>query len=380
MAARLSKLTLRGFKTIRDLTDFEPGPLTVLIGPNGAGKSNFISFFRMLSWSLVPPGQLRDHVGQSGGASTLLHDGPEVTREIEAELTIETEAGRNDYAFRLVWAAGDTLIYTSEKYRFSRSGYPSLASWTELGAGHSEAELIHRSESEEITAKTIHVLLRRCILYQFHNTSWTSRIRTKWDEHDGRWLKEDAGNLAPFLYRLRNEEPKYYRRIVETIRLTLPFFADFELEPEHGRLLLRWREHGSDVVFSAAQAADGMLRTMALVALLLQPERDLPDVLILDEPELGLHPYAINIVAGLLRAAAEHSQVILATQSVALLDQFEPQDVVVVSRAGRESSFGRLDPDDLHDWLEEYSLAELWEKNVLGGRPSVALAEAAASR
>ncbi len=380
MAARLARLTLRGFKTIRDLTDFEPGPLTVLVGPNGAGKSNFISFFRLLSWSLVPPGQLRDHVGQTGGASTLLHDGPEVTREIEVTLSVDTEAGRNDYSYRLVWAAGDTLIFTDERYRFSRSDFSSLAPWTELGAGHSEAELIQRAEAGETTGRTIHGLLRRCIVYQFHNTSWTSRIRTKWDEHDGRWLKEDAGNLAPFLFRLRNQEPKYYRRIVETIRLTLPFFADFELEPEHGRLLLRWREHGSDVVFSAAQAADGMLRTMALVALLLQPEQDLPGVLILDEPELGLHPFAVNIVAGLLHAVTEHSQVILATQSVALLDQFEPQDVVVVSRDGRESKFERLDANELQDWLEEYSLAELWEKNVLGGRPSPTLVGAAASR
>ncbi len=377
MAARLSKLTLRGFKTIRDLTDFEPGQLTVLIGPNGAGKSNLISFFRLLAWSLAPPGNLRHHVGQSGGASTLLHDGPEVTREIEATLSIDTEAGRNDYSFRLVYAAGDTLIYPDEKYRFSRPEFPSLAPWTKLGAGHSESQLIQKAEAGETTARTVRGLLRQCVVHQFHNTSWTSRVRTKWDEHDGRWLKEDAANLAPFLCRLRDEEPRYYQRIVGTIRLILPFFADFELEPEHGRLLLRWRERGSDVVFNASQAADGMLRTMALVALLLQPERDLPNVLILDEPELGLHPFAIDIVAGLLRAAAKHTQVILATQSVALLDQFEPQDVVVVGRAGRESTFERLDPEALRDWLEEYSLAELWEKNVLGGRPAAALAQAA---
>jgi predicted ATPase len=370
VAARLAKLTLRGFKTFHDLSDFEPGLLTVLIGPNGAGKSNFISFFRLLSWSLAPPGNLQTHVGQLGGASALLHDGPAKTREIEAALTVETESGQNDYEFRLSYAAGDALLYVEERYRFAPTDLATEAGWTELEPGHREAKLIHEAEWGKPTARTILALLRNLRVFQFHNTSWTARIRTKWSEDDGRWLKEDAANLGPFLYRLRNDEPRYYRRIVQTVRLILPFFADFELEPEHGKILLRWLERDSDVVFSAAQAADGMLRAMALVALLLQPERDLPNVLILDEPELGLHPHAMNVIAGLVRSASTSVQVILATQSVALLNYFEPEEVVVVDRVGRESKFHRLDTASLGEWLEEYSLAELWEKNVLGGRPS----------
>jgi predicted ATPase len=379
MTGRLTKLNLRGFKTIRELTEFDPGSISVLIGPNGAGKSNLLSFFRLLSWSLSPPGELQAHVGQLGGAGALLHDGPEVTREMEAELTLETEKGLNDYAFRLVYAAGDTFVYTEERYRFSRFEYPEPAPWVELEAGHREAKLLDQAEAGDQTARTILGLLRNMRHHQFHNTSWTSRMRGKWSEDDGRWLKEDAANLAPFLYRLKENEPPYYRRITETLRLILPFFADFELEPEHGRMLLRWRERGSDVVFGASQAADGMLRVMALVALLLQPERDLPNLLILDEPELGLHPYAVEIVAGLLRAASEHAQVLLATQSVAFLDHFEPQEVVVVDRGGRASSFQRLDPDALDAWLESYSLAELWEKNVIGGKPRLDVSRAAAS-
>jgi predicted ATPase len=156
---------------------------------------------------------------------------------------------------------------------------------------------------------------------------------------------------------------------VETIRLILPFFADFELEPEFDRVLLQWRERGTDRIFDAGQAADGMLRILALVALLQQPEFDLPDVLILDEPELGLHPYAIEIIAALIRSASEKVQVILATQSVSLIDRFNPEDIVVVNRAGRESSFQRLAKDDLKEWLDAYSVSELWEKNVIGGRP-----------
>lgn len=369
---QLHNLSVKGFKTIRELVDFKPESLTVLIGPNGAGKSNFVSFFRMLSWTLASPGNLQLHVGELGGASSLLHDGSAKTREIEAELTLVTTAGENQYAFRLVFAAGDTFIYADERFRFSRKPSPSSAPWKELGAGHRESNLITKSASGDQTAGVILSLLRRIIVYQFHNTSATARMRGKWDAEDNRWLKEDAANMAPFLRRLMINENKCYQRIVDHIRLILPFFADFELEPDNGRLLLSWRERNSDRVFNAAQAGDGMLRAMALVTLLLQPEQDLPDVLILDEPELGLHPYAINVIAGLIRSISTKTQVIVATQSMPLIDCFEPENLVVVERNGRESEFRRLDSKVLGEWLKTYSLSELWEKNVLGGRPSCA--------
>ena len=369
---RLTRITLRGFKTIRELTDFEPGPLTVLIGPNGAGKTNFISFFRMLSWALAPPGNLQEHIGELGGASALLHDGPARTPQMEAALVLSTDDGENEYQFRLFYAAGDTLIYADEGFRFSPSDVPpELCRWTNLGAGHREAQLIARAERGDKTPGFILGKLRKIIVHQFHNTSATARMRNKWDVEDARWLKEDGANIAPFLFRLKNEQPGHYRRIVETIRPILPFFADFEFEQEHGKMLLRWRERGSDRVFNASQAGDGMLRLMALVALLQQPESDLPDVLILDEPELGLHPYAIETLAGLIRSVSTQVQVILATQSVALIDRFEPEDIVVVDRSGRESAFRRLGRQELDSWLAEYTMSELWEKNIIGGRPGL---------
>jgi predicted ATPase len=370
MPVKLQRLSLRGFKTIERLDDFHPNQITVLIGPNGAGKSNLISFFRLLSSMTPPPGGLQLHVAELGGASAILHGGSNRTREIEAQIALTTEAGENEYEFRLFHAAGDTLIFADERYRFSRLDYPAKAPWRQLGAGHREAKLIEEAEAGDKTAGTILSLLRKMMVYQFHNTSSTARMRNKWSLEDGRWLKEDGANLASFLFRLRNEEERYYQRIVETLRLILPFFADFELEPEHDRLLLRWRERGSDEIYTAAQAADGMLRAMALTALLLQPEKNLPNVLILDEPELGLHPYAINVIAGLIRGVATYVQVVLATQSVSLIDHFSPEEVVVVERKGPESTFRRLDEADLQEWLAEYSLSELWEKNVLGGRPA----------
>src|SRR5271155_1306102 len=362
---RLEKLTVRGFKTIRDLIDFEPGRLTVLIGPNGAGKSNFISFFRLLAWMLAAPGQLQVHVAEQGGASALLHDGPGVTPHIDAVLTLATDRGSNEYGFRLSHAAGDTLLFTDEWFRFQRRNQP-LRQRQNLGAGHREAQVIGTPG----TAAVISGMLRRIIVHQFHNTSQTARIRNKWDISDNRWLKEDGANLGSFLHRLENNEPGYYTRIVDTIRLILPFFATFELYPESGSVLLRWREIGSDQVFNVSQASDGMLRAMALIALLQQPEQSLPNILILDEPELGLHPYAIEVLASLIHSASKHVQVVVATQSVSLLDRFEPDDIVVAHRSDREASFRRLSSSELSEWLETYTLSELWEKNVVGGRPA----------
>ncbi len=368
MRNRLDKITLKGFKTIKVLEDFKPGSLTVLIGPNGVGKSNFISFFRMMSWALADPDNLPFYVGQQGGASVLLHDGPNVTLQVEAELTLTTYRGENQYSFRLFHAAGDIFIFADEKYRFSDPIYGRLADWTETGVGHRSPKLIDKA-LDDTTASVILTILRRINVYQFHNTSETARIRTKWYMDDNRYLKEDAANLAPVLFRLKVYESRAYQRIVDTIRLVLPFFSDFELEPEHGSLLLRWRERNSDQVFSVSQASDGMLRVIALITMLLQPKQNLPDVLILDEPELGLHPSAINIVGGLINSASTQTQIVIATQSTRLLDCFDPQNVVVVERDGRASTFNRLDPDALEAWLEEYSISELWEKNVIGGRP-----------
>lgn len=364
---RLARLQLSGFKSIRS-ADIVFNALNVLIGPNGAGKSNLISFFKLLNWMTPTPGDLQFFIGKAGGAHALLHDGPAVTPQISATLTFEHDDQRaNEYAMRLEYAAPDTLIFADERYRFTPPG--KQHDWVPLGAGHREMRLIDEAEQGKASAKFILGLLKRCVVYQFHNTSETARIRQRWDINDMLFLKEDAANIAPFLLRLREQQPRAYLRIVETIRLLAPFFGDFVLEPANGTVLLQWNERHSDMVFGAHQASDGMLRAIALVTLLLQPTEQLPSVIILDEPELGLHPFAINIITGLLKSVSLHRQVILATQSMTLVDYFAPEDILVVERPARDTHFHRLDPTTLQEWLAEYSLAELWEKNVLGGRP-----------
>jgi predicted ATPase len=371
VSTRLSRLTISGFRSIRRLDRFQLDNLSVLIGANGAGKSNLISFFRALSHMMSSPAGLQSHLTATGRAHSWLHDGPGVTSSIDASLEIETEKGRNDYEFSLEYAANDRLFFNYERFRFLPSGQRPDAK-VNLGSGHEESRLRERAERGEQTPSAIRNMLRKFIVHQFHNTSFSSRMRQAWPLSEGRWLKEDGGNLGSFLYRLRSDEmlAAYYARIVQTVRQCLPYFADFDLEPENGLVTLAWREIGSDQLFEAHQASDGMLRFMALVALLQQPAESLPALLILDEPELGLHPHAITTVAGLIKSASLERQVIVATQSVTLLNEFEPSEIVVVERQGRESRFRRLDAGQLEKWLEQYTVGELWEKNILGGRPT----------
>lgn len=364
---KINSLSIRGYKSIKDISDFQPGNINVLIGPNGAGKSNFISFFSFLSWTLNSGGQLQYRIEEMGGANDILHDGADISRDISCAISIETDAGINDYQFTLSFAKPDRLIFSDERYRYSAFNKSGVGTWQSLGQGHLEARLPQLTENP--TAKTIHNLLKKLIVYQFHNTSDTAALRLKWSAYDGRWLKQHAENLGSFLYRLQNEQPGYYHRIVLYIRSVLPFFLDFDLYEQFGQVLLRWKEKNSQKIFHAGLASDGMLRTIALITLLAQPEDDLPASLFLDEPELGLHPAAIELVAGLVKTASEYCQIFISTQSVSLVNQFDIEDLVVINRIGRYSTYTRPNQQEIASYLEEFSTGELWDKNIIGGRP-----------
>lgn len=324
-----------------------------------------------------PVGNLQKFIAENGGANALLHDGHRRTPQMEASLTLETSQGTNRYDFRLFHGAGDTLIFADESCCFSAKGYTTQTTPQQLGAGHREARLPARADEQtRRTARTILGLLRQLVVYQFHDTSYNARVMNRWSVDDGRYLKNDGGNLAPFLLRLKNENPRYYIRIVETIRRIAPFFDDFVLDTNSERAILQWREQGSDMVFLPNQASDGTLRAMMLVSLLLQLTDNLPSLLIINEPELGLHPTAITILSELIQAVSHHRQVLIATQSPMLIDQFTADDVVIVQRdERRRSEFYRLDEEKLTEWLDKYSLSDLWNRNVLGGRPREGAAE-----
>ncbi len=364
---RLRRLTLKGFKSIKEI-DIELHPLNILIGANGAGKSNLISFFKMLNEMMA--GRFQQYIATSGRAQSLLHFGPKTTLQIEARLEFEVLNGIDVYSMRLFHAAGDTLIFAEETISFQQTGreFPRIDN---LGAGHQETKIGEAAREEKQTAKMLKYLLDRCRVYHFHDTSSTAYVRQSCYVDDNRWLMPDAGNLAALLLRFREEDGNTaYQQIIGTIRLIAPFFGDFVLEPDAShRVILNWREKDSDRVFGPHQFSDGTLRAICLATLLLQPEDELPKLIVVDEPELGLHPYALNIVADLFSKAALHTQILISTQSSSFLDNFDPEDIIAVNREGKESKFEKLSSDELGLWLDEYSLGEVWEKNIIGGGP-----------
>lgn len=365
----LRRVILNGFKSIKTM-DIELRSLNVLIGANGAGKSNLVSFFKMLNEMMG--GRLQDYIVDSGRAHSLLYFGPKVTPQLGARLEFEVENGRDTYTMRLRHAPGDTLSFAEETLNFLQTGFLSPKT-VSLDSGYQETRIGESAGRGEPTAKALRHLLNRCRVYHFHDTSPTARIHQYSYIGDNRWLMPDASNLAALLYRLKNEDNgSAYQPIVGTIRLIAPFFDDFDLEPtgpNKQEIILNWRQKGSDQVFGPHQLSDGTLRAMCLVTLLLQPEDELPELVIVDEPELGLHPYALNVIAALFSKASHHAQVLISTQSSTFLNNFDPEDVIVANREGMESQFARLDPTQLETWLEEYSLGEVWEKNVIGGGP-----------
>jgi predicted ATPase len=364
----LKRLVLSGFKSIKSM-DLELRPLNVLIGANGAGKSNLVSFFKMLNAMLRE--NLRTYVAMSGHAHSILHYGPKVTSEVRARLEFVRDLGTTSFDVRLQAAGEDTLIFAEETLSWTQANSSGPPGHFPLGGGRHESRIRAVGAQGNRFARTLLNLINGCRVYHFHDTTSTARVMQFGYIGDNSPLSDDGGNLAAFLYRLKSQgENVAYQRMVSTVRMIAPYFDDFVLEPDSSKqIILNWREKDSDLVFGPHQLSDGTLRAMFLVALLLQPETELPRLLIIDEPELGLHPYALNAIASLIKTASHHTQVLVSTQSSSFLDQFDPSDLVVVDRQQNASVFTRPDPVALESWLEEYSLGEVWEKNVIAGGP-----------
>ena len=369
----IKELRLKGFKSIRDVR-LSLGDTNVLIGPNGAGKTNLLSFFRLLESILL--GGLSRHVLRAGGAGSLLHYGPKETSEISVEINFRTPAWPGaTIEFSLDYSDDDSFFWGDQAYGVSdpdRSiGHKGMLHPKIIEPPQRECVLVRPDYSSVDPAgpDAARALLGNVRVFHFQDTSPSAALRRPSDPDTGQRLLPQGENLAAFLYHLLRNHRPYYNRIVATIRQVMPEFLDFVLEPSGATVPLRWRARASDYELGPNQLSDGSLRFMALASLLLQPEESLPKVLLIDEPELGLHPFAIQILAGLVRSCSHHSQLILTTQSTTLLDAFEPAEVIVCEMEDGQSRFHRLSSELLEEWLESYSLSELWLKNVLGGRP-----------
>jgi predicted ATPase len=377
----LSKITVHGFKSIERQT-LELGALNVLIGANGSGKSNLlnaISFFRASA-----AGERVELVQRLGGADRLLFHGKKTTKTC----FFAWQASEFLYEQTLIPVAGNRLEVAHE----SLSIHGKDAEWPEGGSNLAELERQLRddeesnlaywvatgelseeeAEKQRLSFPSVTSQIKGWRRYHLHDTSATAAMKSTCPVDDNRYLREDASNLAAYLYWLRIKHPPEYHRIVAMVRLNAPYFEDFILEPlrlNEKTIRLEWKQRQSDAYFDADSLSDGTLRFIGLATLLNQPKWAMPSLIVIDEPELGLHPLAIRLLAEMLDAAAETTQLLVATQSVTLLDHFPIGQVIVADHDGRGSQFRRLQADDYQVWLENFSLGELWEKNVLGGRP-----------
>ena len=359
---QLSRMTIEDYKSIKKC-DISFGKINVLIGSNGAGKSNFISAFSFLQDILAK--NLQVSVAQSG-VNALLYKGRKVTEEIAFEVYF----GNNSYGFNLVPTDDNRLIFRKEFFGY----HGQWENESNVARGNSEA-MWDTGAHNKIDQYVIPILKKQnWRVYHFHDTGRGAKVKQEHNISNNKVLMFDAANLTAFLYRLKGNYKKNYDEIVQTIQLIAPYFSDFVLAPKEGneeQIVLKWQQKGCEDIFNASQLSDGTLRFICLATLLLQPHELQPATIIVDEPELGLHPYAITIFAEMVKQLSDERQIIVSTQSVELLNEFDVEDVIVVDRGENGSEFKRLNEEELEVWIEEdYALGDLWKKNLLGGRLS----------
>lgn len=359
--SKIKSLSISGFKSIRRLDNLELHDLNVLIGANGAGKSNFVSFLQMLKELYF--GRLQLCIAKAGGSDRILTFGQAITQQLSASIKIQD----TEYNFVLEPTAADSLVFASETIQGANKGLVT-------GAGHKETVAFSQLNSVDFDACRVALtgFLSGFRVFHFHDTSNAAGIKRMAAVHDDEALRQDGSNLAAFLLMLKSKHRDEYEQIRKAIQLVIPFFDDFQLQPRalnSGEQLVNlvWKQRDSDYPFWPSQLSDGSIRFICLATVLLQP--DPPSTIIIDEPELGLHPYAITLLGSLLKSASKRMQVIISTQSVPLVNQFSIDDLIIVEREDGASVFKRRNEIDYQQWLEDYSVGELWEKNILGGRP-----------
>lgn len=342
------------------------GRTNILIGENGAGKSNFISFFELTK--AIYDQRLGAYMLSNGGINAQLHRGLKYSKSIKGFIDYDN---RNAFFFTLSPGVGDKafIAETGDYYNMNGDTTKDYKIWNKM-IWDKDVEESQISEKKYPRAKYIKTLLESFIVYHFHDTSKTSSMRQPCYIGDNATLRHDASNLPAVLFRLQQTDIMAYRIIEATIRSVAPYFKRFKLSPmltDESRIKLEWEEQDSDMYLDASSLSDGTLRFIALATLLLQTK--LPETIIIDEPELGLHPAAMVKLSAMIKRASAKAQIIVATQSVTLISNFSINDLIVVGRDDNQSTFHRLNEADFSQWLEEYSVGDLWEKNIIGGRP-----------
>ena len=343
-------IKIKGYKSIKD-AEISLRPINILIGANGSGKSNFLSFFEFLHHLYEK--KMTEYVALNGGENKFLHHGVKVTKRIEAHLSFNNNV--NGYAFELV--KGDDGFVFEHEDLVHRGNHQDIAFYK------TEARIKH---NDNFRADYIRNHIQGLKKFHFHDTGKTAPFNNvSHVPNDTYFLYEKGENIAAFLFKIQTENPIVYRRIVKMIQSIAPYFSDFFLQPNtEGYIRLQWQDKYSSTTYGATDLSDGTVRFIALTVLFMQP--DLPQTIIIDELELGLHPFALAKLAGMIKsAAAKKAQVIVATQSTDLISHFLPDDVIAVDSQDGASIFNRLKEEDLAIWLNDFALGDLWKRNII---------------
>lgn len=377
-AAKIESVRIRGFRSLADVEFPDLPNVAVLIGANGSGKSNFLSFLEMVQ-QMLRYRRLGDFVARQGGADDQLFGGSDRTAQMDAEFKVKTAQGKYDYRFTLNYAHPDNLLCAGEKLVYNLSGEPDELALPAAGwAKESKlAELAQGKDCRDPIAKQAAAdlvqALGGCAFYHFHNTNGNTGFKKRWDLADNNRLPPNGGNLAAVLYRLEHEDVRRYDYICRQIQRVLPAFDRFDLEESYGKVSLRWKALGADKTIGAHLTSDGSLRFFALATLLNLPEEMLPTIVVLDEPELGLHPMALHLLGGMIQSLSIKRQVILATQSPLLVNSFGLDQLYVLDWQDGETKVRKLHSEGYEHWLKKYNTGELWDMNLFGGSPWSAL-------
>ena len=378
-STRIESIRIKGFRSLSDVKIVDlPKGATVMIGPNGSGKSNLFHFFELIK-SMVVHRDLEEFVQRHGGANDQLFGGSKNSPKIEARIVLRHGELRSECRFVLEFVHKDRLKVNEKRYRTmvttSKSNTPPSDSGGETvePSLNSYSGVANTGNDCQDCSIEFKGFFKNCAVHQFHDTSYHSSLKKPWDIEDNFYLMPEGGNLAPVLVRMERDEPERFFSVRECIRGVLPNFDRFQVEERNGKASLRWKPKGTDKAIGAHLTSDGTLRFFALATLLNLPTCMLPDTLLLDEPELGLNPAAISVIGELIRSASLDRQIIVATQSPLLVDEFDLSEILVLELRDGQTQVRRFDGADdqsrYRNWLSRYSLGELWQKNVLGGRP-----------
>ena len=393
----IGKLRLDGLLSFAPGSEtFELRDLNVLIGPNGSGKSNLIEALELLS---ATPHDFAATVRDGGGPAEWLWKGGDAVRPAEIEVVLEndTPTGR-PLRYRLRFTAVqsrlevlDEAIEEAERdphkpdatdvlfyYRFQH-GHPALYVLPHTGAR------IKRWLQREDLLPDQSVLAQRKDPEQYPEVTWTGRrfgaIHTFREWTFGRYvplrqpqpadlpedrLLPDSRNLALVLNQIEHAGDT---RLNQLLRQFFPRFERMSTRISGGRVQFYLHESGFRAPIPATRLSDGTIRFIAILATLLSPSP--PPLVCIEEPELGLHPDAVALLADLLVDASERTQLVVTTHSDALVSALtdQPGAIVTCERPGAGTVLRRLDPEILATWLENYQLGDLWRMGELGANP-----------